>query len=478
MRKKIIRVAASAVAITMGLGLVACSPGDSIESGELRVYSPYPESEVPLNAVARAYEETHPGVSILVETTPYDGYEEALQTQFIGKTAPDVLVLEPPAITSFSQRGFLLDLTDDFKEGWAESFLPTTLGSLRGRDGKDYAAPWTIINLKQGYRADILDDLGLEPPTTWTEDIEVSQAAQEAGILPRWYGLAGNDAGLWWRLTLTLNAGFRTITDEVNIKGDPKQYDPTNPESISGEAYEADELYVAFKNGLIDPAKSPLYRDAMEIFERLKGLTGDGMAWTIEDSNKTFMDGKMLFRDSQDSDTPGLYASAEEAGIDGFEFGLVQFPPVTEAEWPALTAGPSNPLAAVRNGVAVNADAANTELAIEFAKYFSSLEGQNALYAANTDADGKNLIGQVSATDGVTYVAGSGLAPVEAVITPELSMYGFGMPPTFDKQDMDEFITQFRVNASMETGAVCSNGLTVTGDTPQDKGEADMNTGN
>lgn len=264
MRKKIIRVAASAVAITMGLGLVACSPGDSIESGELRVYSPYPESEVPLNAVARAYEETHPGVSILVETTPYDGYEEALQTQFIGKTAPDVLVLEPPAITSFSQRGFLLDLTDDFKEGWAESFLPTTLGSLRGRDGKDYAAPWTIINLKQGYRADILDDLGLEPPTTWTEDIEVSQAAQEAGILPRWYGLAGNDAGLWWRLTLTLNAGFRTITDEVNIKGDPKQYDPTNPESISGEAYEADELYVAFKNGLIDPAKSPLYRDAIE----------------------------------------------------------------------------------------------------------------------------------------------------------------------------------------------------------------------
>lgn len=43
---------------------------------------------------------------------------------------------------------------------------------------------------------------------------------------------------------------------------------------------------------------------------------------------------------------------------------------------------------------------------------------------------------------------------------------------------IDEFISQFRLNASVETGAVCSNGLTVTGDTPQENGDADMNTRN
>jgi hypothetical protein len=43
---------------------------------------------------------------------------------------------------------------------------------------------------------------------------------------------------------------------------------------------------------------------------------------------------------------------------------------------------------------------------------------------------------------------------------------------------IDEFITQYRVNASVESGASCSNGVTVTGDTPQEAGATDgMKTG-
>lgn len=45
---------------------------------------------------------------------------------------------------------------------------------------------------------------------------------------------------------------------------------------------------------------------------------------------------------------------------------------------------------------------------------------------------------------------------------------------------IDEFITQFRVNASVESGAACSNGVTITGDTPKDTSATDssgMNSG-
>ncbi|GAA3390214.1 DUF3105 domain-containing protein [Cryptosporangium minutisporangium] len=43
---------------------------------------------------------------------------------------------------------------------------------------------------------------------------------------------------------------------------------------------------------------------------------------------------------------------------------------------------------------------------------------------------------------------------------------------------IDEFITQFRLNATVESGASCSNGVTVTGDTPQEAGATDgMNPG-
>ena len=61
-----------------------------------------------------------------------------------------------------------------------------------------------------------------------------------------------------------------------------------------------------------------------------------------------------------------------------------------------------------------------------------------------------------------------------------ISLQAWGFQLKVDNADdkrVDEFINQFRVNASVESGASCSNGVTVTGDTPQENGNADMNTG-
>ena len=38
---------------------------------------------------------------------------------------------------------------------------------------------------------------------------------------------------------------------------------------------------------------------------------------------------------------------------------------------------------------------------------------------------------------------------------------------TVDDPRIDEFIKALRINASVEPGATCSSGVTVTGDTPQ-----------
>ncbi|MFG1923483.1 DUF3105 domain-containing protein [Cryptosporangium sp. NPDC048952] len=61
-----------------------------------------------------------------------------------------------------------------------------------------------------------------------------------------------------------------------------------------------------------------------------------------------------------------------------------------------------------------------------------------------------------------------------------ISLQAWGLQLKVDNASdkrIDEFITQFRLNASVESGAACSNGVTVTGDTPQENGDADANTG-
>ncbi|WP_073252527.1 DUF3105 domain-containing protein [Cryptosporangium aurantiacum] len=55
-----------------------------------------------------------------------------------------------------------------------------------------------------------------------------------------------------------------------------------------------------------------------------------------------------------------------------------------------------------------------------------------------------------------------------------LQAWGFQLKvDSVDDKRIDEFITQYRVNASVESGASCSNGVTVTGDTPQEASATD-----
>ena len=71
------------------------------------------------------------------------------------------------------------------------------------------------------------------------------------------------------------------------------------------------------------------------------------------------------------------------------------------------------------------------------------------------------------------------MSPV-ANLDKNISLQAWGYQLKVDNADdkrIDEFITQYRVNASVESGASCSNGVTVTGDTPQEAGNSDMNTG-
>jgi len=112
-------VAVAAVAAIAATTFSACSTPSSTQKTQktLTITDIYEkEWGQSLEAAAADYTKAHPDVTVKVQTLPYAGYQPALQTQFVGGAAPDIALIEPPAITDFSARGFLAPLTSALDE--------------------------------------------------------------------------------------------------------------------------------------------------------------------------------------------------------------------------------------------------------------------------------------------------------------------------------------------------------------------------
>ena len=82
----------------------------------------------------------------------------------------------------------------------------------------------------------------------------------------------------------------------------------------------------------------------------------------------------------------------------------------------------------------------NKDLALEFLRFVSEPEHATAIYEAGFfREDGTYGIGETSAIVGVEYPEGSNLVASDVELIPELSLFGFGMPPTYDNEDFDQF---------------------------------------
>ncbi|WP_274362117.1 extracellular solute-binding protein [Paenibacillus thermotolerans] len=96
---------------------------------------------------------------------------------------PDVALgagMEVPA--DFAMRGAALELSafDDFEEV-SKRFNPGVMRSY-AYDGKVYALPETATYNMLFVRTDILEELGLEPPDTWEDVLDMLPALQENGM--------------------------------------------------------------------------------------------------------------------------------------------------------------------------------------------------------------------------------------------------------------------------------------------------------
>ena len=104
-------------------------------------------------------------------------------------------------------------------------------------DGQTMAIAMMINTQHMMYRKDVLDDLGLDAPTTWAEVLEVSAAIQEAGVVD-------------YPLGATMKSGWNIAQEFVN-------------------------MYAGFGGGFYDDDSNPTVNNAagIEALEMMKALT-------------------------------------------------------------------------------------------------------------------------------------------------------------------------------------------------------------
>jgi len=138
------------LALILGGGTLTRAAATAQNEVELTyfTFSAAPDHLVDLDAMIAAFEEANPGITVTVETAPYDQYFTKLQTLVAGGEAPDVFELNYENFVSYASKDTLLDLTElaAAEDGLAERFYPRAYEAF-ARDGQQYGLPASFSNV-------------------------------------------------------------------------------------------------------------------------------------------------------------------------------------------------------------------------------------------------------------------------------------------------------------------------------------------
>ena len=279
-------------------------------------------------AIAKKFEETHPGVTVQVE--PYgDGYDQKLVAAFGAGSPPDVMYMWnfPQYHTS------LMPLDDLIAKDAAEikpDDIPAGLMNTTRVEGKTYGMPSGFTTQVVFYNKDMFKAAGVEEPKDgWTWDDLRAKAAKFRDKDKKVYGFA------------------------VDAKPDP--YDFEQFLWSNGTKYISDDGKTL--DGYMNSDA------AAQVLDMFGDMAKKEEAATLHLGDET--SGETLFKGSKIA----MFQSAmwSKAGIDsaGFSYGVAQLPKFGDK-----TAHSALGVSAM----SIAKDAAHPDLAWEFVKFFSSPE--------------------------------------------------------------------------------------------------------
>ncbi|MDP9445011.1 MAG: sugar ABC transporter substrate-binding protein [Actinomycetota bacterium] len=138
-----------------------------------------PDAEPFFDAVAKEFN-AKTGATLDVQYIPWTAAHDKFVTSIAGDTGPDVAEVGTTWTPEFADAGALADLSERVEGSEVSGDLVEGLVTAGTADGALYGMPWYAGVRSIVYRADVFEDLGLEPPTTWDEWVEVGTAIKEA----------------------------------------------------------------------------------------------------------------------------------------------------------------------------------------------------------------------------------------------------------------------------------------------------------
>ncbi len=305
----------------------------AVEPVTITVWDYYGESS-PIVPIVAAFESANPDVKVEVQSLDWDTMLEKMNVVLTGGEVPDVVTLDMTWLPTYAPLGAFADLSP-MANGKLngvpldEAYAAGALEAMR-YDDQILAMLYDFDVYALYYRADLLDEMGLDVPTTWAE---LSDVAGQ---------LAANGKGQYAFMADTFHAAQFLYENGASILNE----DNTAAAFNSPEAVEA----IAFYAGMVQDG-SAYYWSTDEGWEVTPGLKDGRIAM--------FSDGAYYMGIMKD-------AAPEMAG----QWRV--------APHPAGAAGPGSYMGGT--GLAIPAKSDNQEAAWRFIEYAMTLENQTGVF--------------------------------------------------------------------------------------------------
>ena len=156
-------------------------------TGEL-VYNSYQSDPEPKRVDAELvaqFQAANPDLKITHSTVAHEDFKQAIRTYLAASTPPDVMTwFAGNRARFFIDKGLIMDISDVFQEqGWNEDF-PKGFVALSTVGDKQYFVPTSYYWWALYYNKSVLEENGLQPPTTWDELLNACSVLKDKGITP------------------------------------------------------------------------------------------------------------------------------------------------------------------------------------------------------------------------------------------------------------------------------------------------------
>ena len=164
---------------------------------------------------------SHPNIKVKYQSTPWSNWYQTFATAIASGTAPDISTGAGYQAFQFAQIDAILPIDDLVEEmraaGELAAYPDSTIEPLKV-DGKQIAFPWNQDIRVMWYNKTLLDQAGVQPPTTWEEFRAAAKAVSELG--DDIYGLslgAAQTSATHIMLTMLINNGGGLFDEDRNV---------------------------------------------------------------------------------------------------------------------------------------------------------------------------------------------------------------------------------------------------------------------